>query len=47
MKLQGMKAECAYDYVRIDDHEKLCGEFSKLNMLTKLYSYYVRLCKTS
>ncbi|PAV80528.1 hypothetical protein WR25_22908 [Diploscapter pachys] len=32
--IEGMKAECAYDYVRIDDHEKLCGEFNENLLFT-------------
>ncbi|EGT57861.1 hypothetical protein CAEBREN_01419 [Caenorhabditis brenneri] len=32
--VEGMKTECAYDYVKIGDSEKLCGEYDKPLLFT-------------
>ncbi|KAK6039299.1 hypothetical protein COOONC_23193 [Cooperia oncophora] len=30
--IEGMKTECAYDYVKIGESEKLCGEYCKIEI---------------
>ncbi|KAJ1361772.1 Astacin (Peptidase M12A), partial [Parelaphostrongylus tenuis] len=32
--IEGMKTECAYDYVRIDESERMCGEYAEPLLFT-------------
>lgn len=41
LNIEGMKNDCAYDYLRIGDREKLCGEHGQLAFINQKTPNYV------